>query len=276
MIENTTSQARAEWPITPQRVRKRRDSRAAYHHTARYFPRNVPAPSTSVSPPRNSTSRPSVQIHQQSLPAQSSDIDSLKFWNFQGSPAENSTYNQTALQDGQADLSWQPSMISYDYPSMPSNSPHSPNNNAPSPHVGQSQLPSHDLAISWDEPVSNGGNFNPDIDVRSMSDSNYGSFGSCDGMNVSDHSTMASSISESYILPRSGSEVDSPGGKIHLQDLSLSGMCVRPLSTPFGIRRMSSLPNFHKVRESRHGQTRWFLFSAKISLSLIAVLNIPI
>jgi hypothetical protein len=225
MIENTISQARAERPITPHRVRKRRDSRVAYHHNAKYFHRNISVSSTPVSPPGNSTSRPSIQIHQQSLPGRSNDLDGLDFWNFQSSPVENQTFDQIAPQDGRADISWQSSMISYNYPSIPQISPHSPNNNGSSPQVGQSQISSHGLAISWDAPISNGGTFNPDVDVESMSDSDYGKFGSFDSMNVSDPSTMASSISESYILPGSSSGIDSPGGKIQLQDLSLSGMC---------------------------------------------------
>jgi hypothetical protein len=130
-------------------------------------------------------------------------------------------------------------MISYNYPSIPPNSPHSPNDNTPSPQVGQAQLSSHELAIHWDEPIQNGGNFNQDVDVASLSDSDYGRFGSfdsIDSMNVSDPSTMASSISESFVMTGNGPGVDSPGGKVQLQDLSLSGMCIRLLSKPFGVR----------------------------------------
>ena len=230
MIENTTSQARAAgWPITSHRVRKRRDSRVAYHHTAKYFHRNVPVPSTSVSPPRDSTSRPSVQIHQQSFSGQSSHLDQLNSWNVHTSPVENQPFGPTAHQDGQADVSWS-SMIPYNYPSIPPNSPHSPDNNASSsPLVGQAQISNHELAISWDDVIPNGSNFNRDMDVGSMPDSNYGSFGSFDSMNVSDPSTMASSISENYtmVLPGSSSGVDSPEGKNQMPDLSLPGMCIR-------------------------------------------------
>lgn len=224
MIENTTSLARAEWPIPPQRVRKRRDSRVAYHHSAKHFHRNVPLSSTSVSPPRDSTSRPSVQIHQQALPGQPNDFENFEFWNFQASRVEDPTFGPTAQQDGRADIFWQSSMISY-YPSIPPDSPHSPNDNTSSPPVGQGRNLNHGLAISWDATIPNRGSYNSDVDVGSMSDSSYGRFGSIDSMDVSNASTMASSMSENYVLPASGSGVDSPGCKIQMEDLSLSGMC---------------------------------------------------
>lgn len=241
MIENTTSQARAEWPSAPHRIRKRRDSRVAYHHTAKYFHRNVPVPSTSVSPPTNSTSRPSVQIHQPSFPGQASHLDQLNSWDFQASPLEiNRSFDQTTHQDGQADVFW-PSMISYNYPSIPPNSPHSPSNNDGSPLVGQAQLSSYDLAISFDKHIPTGGNFNSDMDVGSMSDSNYESFGSFDSMNVSDPSTGASSISESYIHLPGTSGLDSPGVKNQMQGLSLEGMYIRQSLNFFGVPRVAAL-----------------------------------
>jgi hypothetical protein len=154
-------------------------------------------------------------------------LDQLNSWDLQHSAVDNQSFDRTASQDGHANVSWS-SMISYNYPSIPPNSPHSPNNNDAAPLAGQAQLSSYDLAISFEEPNSNGGNFNIEMDVRSMSDSNYGSFGSYDSMNVSDPSTMASSISENYIqLPGTGSGHDSPGVKNQMQDLSLEGMCIR-------------------------------------------------
>jgi hypothetical protein len=119
-------------------------------------------------------------------------------------------------------------MISYNYPNISPNSPHSPDNSASSPLAGQAQISNHELA--WDEEIPNASNFNNDMDVGSMSGSNYEScFGSFDSMNVSDPSTMASSISENYnmVLPGSCSGVDSPEGKNQMQDLSLPGMCIR-------------------------------------------------
>ncbi|KAG0650084.1 hypothetical protein D0Z07_3228 [Hyphodiscus hymeniophilus] len=228
MIENTTSQARAEWPssaTTPQRVRKRRDSRVAYHHNPKYYHRNVSIPSASVSPPRDSISRPSVQIHQQSLQGQANDFNGFNFWDLQRSPAENQDqlpFDQMVQRDGQADISWQAPMISYNYPNIPPNSPLSPNNNTPSPKVEQAPMSTHHaLNISWDAPVLNGAGFNPDVDAGFTSDSDYGRFGSFDSMDVSSASTMASSISESYVMPGSNAGVDSPGGKMQLEDLSL-------------------------------------------------------
>lgn len=277
MIENTTSQARAEWPITPHRVRKRRDSRGAYHHTAKYFHRNVSVPSTSISPPRNTTSRPSVQIHQQSLSGQSKDFNDLNLWDFQSSPIENQTFGQTAHQDGQADISWQSSMISYNYPNIPPNSPHSPlspHDNTPSPHVGQAQISSHhEVTLSWDTPIQNGGDYNPEVDVGSFSDSDYEKFGSFDSMGVSNPSTMASSISENYVLPGANTGVDSPGGKIQLQDLSLSGMCVRPLSTIW----CPMLPIVDQVPHNFGVETKpdvLVLIPARLLFLLVAVLNV--
>ena len=246
MIESTTSQARAEWPITPHRLRRRRDSRGAYHHNAKYFHRNV---STSISPPKNSTSRPSVQIHQQSLPGQSNDCNALDLWNFQSSPIENhQAYDQIAHQDVQANNSWQSSMIllPYNYPSIPPNSPHSPTDNSPSSHGGQAHVSSHhEVALSWDTPVLNGGDFKPEAEIGSLSDSDYEKFGSFDSMDVSNPSTMASSISENYVFPGSHGGIDSQGVKNQLQDLSLTGMCSRQFSRPFGVRCMPPLPNFH-------------------------------
>jgi hypothetical protein len=239
MIENTTSQG--EWPITPHRVRKRRDSRVAYHHNTKCFHRNVAVPSTSVLPLRSSTSRPSVQIHQQSLPGQFSDVNGLNFWDFQGSPIKHQPLDQITHQDGQAEIPWQSSMISYNYLSKPPNSPHSPKDNTPSPRVGQAQMfTHHDVKVSWDAPIPNGGDFKPEVDVGSFSDSDYGRFGSFDSMDVSNPSTMASSMSESYIIPRSNTGLDSPGGQ--LQDLSLGMSNYCQCHVVYGIPPLS---NFH-------------------------------
>lgn len=233
MIEITTSPGRAEWPIPPQKVRKRRNSRVAYHHTARYFHRNVPLSSTSVSPPRNSASRPSVQVHQEALPGPSSNrgFDNLALWDFQASPVEDSSFEPTAHQNGHNDIAWQSSMISYNYPSISADSPHSPNNNSPA------QILDHELAISWDTPLPIRGNNNYDVEIGSPSDTEFEQFGSFDSMDVSNASTMASSISENYVLPASGSGIDLPGGKVQMEDLSLPGTCAtfRPKCLAFDI-----------------------------------------
>lgn len=231
MTENTTSQARAEWPNTPHSVRKRRDSRGAYHHSAMYFHRNISVPATSVSPRKNTISRPSIIIHQQSLPGHAKDFNGLNSWNFRNSPVENQNFDQTALQDGQADISWKPSKIPYNYPSIPLNSFYSPTDNTPSPQTWQGQISDHHDPLPWDVPMQNGGDFNPEIDVGSFSDSDFETFESFGSMGVSNPSTIASSICENYVLPGCNSGVDSPGEKAQLQDLSLSGTCVRSLSS---------------------------------------------
>lgn len=224
MIENTTSQAR-EWPITPHRVRKRRDSRGAYHHTTKYFHRNVSASSTSISPPETSSARPSVQIHQQLLPGPTNAFNGLNLWTFQTTPTVEQNFQPTTNQDGQADLTWQSSMIPSSYPSISPHSPISPKVNAASPQVEQAQAFSHhEVSFSWDAPISIGGDFNIGGEVGSQSDSDYDKFGSFDSMDVSNSSTMASSISENYVFPGCNPNIDLPEVKHQLQDLSLSGM----------------------------------------------------
>ena len=229
MIENTTSQG--DWPNAPHQVRKRRNSRVVYHHSPKYFHRNVSIPSASISPPRVSASRPSVQIHQQSLPGQTNDFNDPNFWKLQSAPAETQhSFGQIPHQDGQTDVSWHPSMISYNYPSIPPKSPLSPHDDTPSPQAGPAQTFSrHEVALSWEAPNPAGDNFNSEVDVGSFSSSDFGRFGSFDSMDVSNTSTMASSISESYVMPGANNGVELPGDKIQqLQDLSL-GMCFRPL-----------------------------------------------
>jgi len=237
MIEKTTSQAkaRAEWPVPlpPLRVRKRRHSRASSYHNQKYLHRNVSVPSSSVSPPRTtSTVRPKVEIHQQTFPGQrqSSDgLNGLEYWNFKAAQVHNHNHQlfDQPHQDGRGrqDL-WRDSMMYQNYSNIPPNSPHSPHDTTSSPQIGQAQTFSdHEVAISWDVPNLTGAEFNPEVEMGSLSDSDYGrlgSFESFDSMDVSNSSTVASSISENYILPGSNTGVDSPGGKIQMDDLSLS------------------------------------------------------
>lgn len=192
-----------------------------------YFHRNVPGPSTSVSPPGNySALRPSVQIHQQSSLGQANPLGWFYCWNFQASSGGSPASDLTTRQDGHAEIEWHSSTMSGPYPNIPSNSPRSPEDDALSLLGDQLQVFNHDMAIPWDMSASDPGNLNLDIDVMSVSDSQIGSPpGRFDSMALSNPSTMASSISESFILPGSSSGVDSPGGTNQLLDLSLPGMC---------------------------------------------------
>jgi hypothetical protein len=124
-------------------------------------------------------------------------------------------------------MPWQSSVTSYNCPGMPHLSPLSPHDKTSSPQVGQAQMfGRHELAISWEAPILDGDDFHPEIDVGSLSDGDYEKFGSFDSMDVSNPSTLASSISESFVFPGANTGLDLPGVKAQIQDLSLSGMCI--------------------------------------------------
>lgn len=221
MVKNATA-GRAEWPTSSQRVRRRRDSKVAYHNGSRYLHRNVTAPSTtSASPPLLSSWRPNVQIHQQSALRQPANVDFLNMFDIQSSGEGDSSFDHTPSQQDHAENSWPLSSTgSYTLPTRPPNSPQSLDRISATPtNDPLAEMYDTDLQSSWQTMVPTVGSFNSDPDAMSDSFGSYESFNSL-ALTIN---TDASSIPDSFACPDSSSSSASPG-QANLQDLYLSGM----------------------------------------------------
>jgi hypothetical protein len=221
MIETTTLQGRGEWPMKPQRARRRRDSRATYHNSSRHPHRTFLASSSPSSPLVTSSSRPQVTIHQSTSPGELGNLEYLDFFNFHG--PSNPGFESSVHRDFQSEISWLPSpMVSYTLPSRPPNSPLSADHGSSSlQEEVSSPTNSDNIRIVWQTAPITAGDFIPDAEV--MSESQCGSYESFNSMALTMPNTATSSISDGYICAGANSGFDSPRTSSQLRNLSLSG-----------------------------------------------------
>lgn len=219
MVKNATA-SRTEWPTSSQRVRRRRDSKA-YYNSTRHLHRNANGPpTTSASPSTPPSWRPKAQVHQQSPPEQSANLDFLNGFDFQSSMAGGPTFDSSPPQQVQAEVSWLSPMSSYTLPTRPPNSPQVMDEipTATPTNATLGEMYDSNLQSSWQTMVPTVGSFNSDPDVMSDSFGSYESFNSL-ALTIN---TEASSISDSYACPESSTSSASSGAP-NLQDLYLTG-----------------------------------------------------
>lgn len=187
----------------PSRIRKKRDSKLAYHSISRYVDRSIPASATQSSP---------------------LELEFADFLHTHDGLANIPKFEQPVHRDPLPDISWLPSATTpYAWPPRPHDPPLQSNGAQFSPYGGGRPLPvnRHDMQFS-SQAVSPS---EKEEDIISMSESRFGSFDSLDSINsmaLSLSGTVASSISDGYAWPVTNSEFNSPT-MAEVRDLSLSG-----------------------------------------------------
>jgi hypothetical protein len=224
MTETSIShgQGRAEWPASPRRVRRRRESKVAYRNNPAYPNHHPGGPSSYASPPDQPYSRNNGHVYLQHSQEQTQNPEFLDFFDVVHPSIGNQGLSPVVHQHSPVDASWfSPSSTSY---TLASNSPNSPrefgSNNALSVNGGFSPTSNYGQDMLWNGATPRTNSIGSEIDDLSMLD--LESFESFDSMLLSTPSTAASSISEAFVFP-----VTNPGfgasETSQLDGLTLSG-----------------------------------------------------
>lgn len=228
MVKIATS-GRTEWPTSsPQRVRRRRESKVAYYgpNGTKYLQRHIPSISTnSGHPPGYHPSRHNVQIHQQSPREQPSKAEYLNLFEAQDPVVSPSSFSSNFPHHDQVDNSWMPMNSQYTLPTHPPNPSHVVGNGSPTPlnaTPGELLYNGEDIH-SWQTMTLTTDNVMTDPDV--MSESRFGSFDSFNSLALTVN-TVASSVSD-FGCPASDSSFESPRAS-NLSDMYLPGMFFFP------------------------------------------------
>ncbi|TAQ86179.1 hypothetical protein B7494_g5497 [Chlorociboria aeruginascens] len=255
MRENlgTASRARAEWSASPQKARKRRDSRLANHQTIRTA-RIATATATATTPtsPDAATGASSFQIYLQHSPEQQLNLD---FYEFQTSPPERAGLNPATAtattHDGQQTAgSWFPPFPGTNLPTALTTSlPNVDIDNISPLDTSVSPIDfGNSLNMPWAvaNPAIN--NVNPGIDEMYIPGSRYGSF---ESMALSAN-TAPSPISEGYVLPTPGYSLGNPEQSQFVCDLALTNQYYRGAShePPYSSPTTLASPSFSDERLS--------------------------
>jgi hypothetical protein len=145
-------------------------------------------------------------------------------------PTGNSNFAPVVRQNGQDGDRWQSASLASPYtlasPPPSTLQPIDENAMAFSHNGLPEEMSNYNFEMPWNENHPSIINAPSDTDNISMSDfhfGSYGSFGSVDSMALGSPNTAASSMSEAYVFPVTGSPFGSPRGMSQLGDLKLQG-----------------------------------------------------
>lgn len=209
-------------PMSPRRVRGRRESKVAYRNQPGYSSRNNNAPAYPSSPeqPFHRSNNNNEHGHHQLHGQAPNNLDFLGYFDVHRSSNGYSNSNPVVLQNFSDDTSWLSLSSPNSYTLATSNLPNSPQqqnyggNHGRSPGSEVPQVSGNGQEPSWT--VTTPRTSNMDSEMDDMSDFQIESFGSLDtnSMVFSTANTATSSISDTYVFPINP-QFDSSGNQLH-------------------------------------------------------------